>query len=613
MRSLKLLQERKRSARKLQNKASQSQNLPLNERPFLAIDGEAIKQSYVLLGGYNASGGKSLFNKKGLRWKQVFDWLLAFRQQYILVMFAGHYDVNMWCRSLPVGIRDSIFSAELTVYKDYEILYIPKKFLRLKRNNKTITVYDSFSFFNCSFVDATKKILGRTPKIITEQKKKRAEFTMKQIKTIENYNRLECILLCEMMDKLRSWIQPVGLKMRGWYGPSGLANTFLSKHKVNEDFPNFKFAKDTFSEELFDAFKRAYFGGRIEAFNLGTVSNVYQYDINSAYPFSMTFLQPTLVEWLHTKKFKPEYTVALYRVCWNLQSSSIGLFPFRDHNKGIYFPRTGEGWYWYPEIAFAVKHFPNEIKIIEGYYQCNVGASQLCSLVSRLYDTRLEYKETKNPTEYVIKIMMNSLYGKFAQTVGKPRFTNMVWAGYITSYTRAQLLNAAYPHFDSVIAFSTDGILTTKQLTLPESKMLGDYSSALFDKVTVFMPGVYQLFKDDKSAVYRRRGYRVLKYKDLIKGLNRSKTVTIPVRIFVTHNLWRAQSNVLKNFFCHFIDITKEFNPYSNRKRAYDFDKIFDWSLDSCGSQMIQSCQSKMSEPYEPFQEFEENVSEDDL
>jgi hypothetical protein len=555
-----------------------------------------------------------LYNPRGLHWRVIFNWLLKHADtQTILVMFAGHYDVNMWLKKLSPELRDSIFSSEETEVEDYVIFYIPKKFFRIKKGNKKVIVYDTFSFFNCSFVAATKKVLGFTPRIISQQKKLRATFSLRNIKQIKEYNRQECILLVQMMEKLRAWIKPLDINLRGWYGPSALANTYLGSYKINEEYPDFRYANELYSAELFDAFNRAYFGGRIEAFKLGTVKNVYQYDINSAYPFSMTFLQPTLLDWLWTRQFKADYQIAVYHVKWNLKRCDIGLFPFRDHNKGIYFPKQGEGWYWYPEIKFALDHFPKDVEIMEGYYQRNSGASLIASLIGQCYEARQGYKKSKNPTEYILKIMMNSMYGKFAQTVGKPRFTNMVWAGYITSFTRSQLLAATWPHFDELIAFSTDGILTTKKLDLKLSNLLGEWNVTKYDQATVFMPGVYQLFKAGESTVRRRRGYRVLEYDKLIRGLNRNHKVDIPVRFFVTHNLWRAQSNVLKNKLCTFVDITKEFNPYSNQKRTYFFDQIKQWELNFCGSTIIQSCKSKISEPYEAFKEFDESVTEDDL
>lgn len=586
-----------------------------NEKQFVGLDGEAVNDKYVLLSTTDAE----LYDPKGLKWRRIFDFLLRYaKQQVILVMFAGHYDVNMWLYHLKAEKRDEIFaSEETTIGRFYKIFYVPKKFFSLTHipSKRRVVVYDVFSFFNTSFVIATKNILGRTPKIITEQKKKRAEFKIKDIATIKRYNRLECELLVQMMNKLRKWIKPLELKLNSWHGPSALSNRFLSKYGLDDEYPDFKFVRSIYSEELNEALYRAYFGGRIEAFKLGTFEDVYQYDINSAYPFAITRLQQTSPEWYYTNRFLPQYETALYRVAWDIKSCPLGLFPFRDRNKTIFFPKRGEGWYFYPEVKFAVDHFYKDIRIKEGYYQFNYPVTILASLLPALYEQRREYKAQKNKTEYVIKIMLNSMYGKFAQTVGKPQFTNMVWAGMITSYTRAQILEAIHPHYDDCIAVSTDGILMRRKLTLPISKELGEYDEQHYQKAVVYMPGMYQLFADDSAQPRseRRRGYATLDYSKINATLNRGLSHTIPVRIFVTHNLWRSQPTAMRGKLCRFININKEFNPFSNTKRRYNFKQLKDWTKDHCDSTMVASMKSALSEIYEPFAQFDETVVEEDL
>jgi hypothetical protein len=70
----------------------------------------------------------------------------------------------------------------------------------------------------------------------------------------------------------------------------------------------------------------------------------------------------------------------------------------------------------------------------------------------------------------VIKLGMNSCYGKLAQSVGSPKFSSWIWAGMITSGTRAQLLQMLALHNEpqNLLMMATDGILTREKLSPPK-------------------------------------------------------------------------------------------------------------------------------------------------
>jgi hypothetical protein len=77
----------------------------------------------------------------------------------------------------------------------------------------------------------------------------------------------------------------------------------------------------------------------------------------------------------------------------------------------------------------------------------------------------------------VLKLALNSLYGKSAQRVGKGRFRCMVRAGLITSMTRASLLRAVAMAHDpwNVLELATDSVLSKEPLPLGASKGLGSW------------------------------------------------------------------------------------------------------------------------------------------
>ena len=80
----------------------------------------------------------------------------------------------------------------------------------------------------------------------------------------------------------------------------------------------------------------------------------------------------------------------------------------------------------------------------------------------------------------VIKLAINSVYGKFAQRVGQlgqpPSYGCLWYAAAITAGTRRKLMEAALNDPKAVIAFATDAVFSTCVLALdvPETKILGE-------------------------------------------------------------------------------------------------------------------------------------------
>ena len=64
-----------------------------------------------------------------------------------------------------------------------------------------------------------------------------------------------------------------------------------------------------------------------------------------------------------------------------------------------------------------IKYQDISYKIIDGFYFVGAKDFRIRHVISELYNMRLEYKKTKNPLQEVIKLIMNSSYGK---TIQKP-------------------------------------------------------------------------------------------------------------------------------------------------------------------------------------------------
>lgn len=566
---------------------------------FVALDGEAIKGKYVLLG--TSIPGKFLENQNGIKTNRALDWLWSLgnnrhlrKNHTIFVAFFFSYDVEMILRDLPKRKKIILFKTNEVIHRDYKIKYIRRKFFSIRRNGQTsngITIYDSCGFFigQGGFIKVLQAFYIKVPNEIIKGKIARSGFTWQQYPKIKRYNFSECEKLVELMNKVYELCATIDLIPRRWYGSSALAATALRKWKI--DKVSFRTSEDNTPAHFYDAITRAYFGGRIEAFKLGSFLQIFSYDINSAYPFEISRLPITKGNyWFHSDKYIPE-NVGVWHIkfCFP-KSESIGFFPYRMKDGSIKFPLQGEGWYWNPEIDVALKWFPECVEVIEGYFLLENEPTLMSQTIPELYRQRLNYSnQGKLSEKWIIKILLNAMYGKFAQKVGRADFKNFCYAGLITSGTRAKLREAVIGNEKHIITFATDGIYSQKKLNLNHSNQLGGWSFTKYKRGSVIQSGIHLMEETSGKIRTKQRGYaNPIAWNDILQQLNKSGKLKIEIQIFVGFMLaWNFPNEFGKDYL-KFVTRIKEVNPCNrNGKRLYNLSKIKDWRKDSCDSKPI--------------------------
>ena len=134
------------------------------------------------------------------------------------------------------------------------------------------------------------------------------------------------------------------------------------------------------------------------------------------------------------------------------------------------------------------------------------------------------YKAIGSMASEALKLGMNSIYGKLAQQAGYrngriPQYHHLLWAGEITSRTRAKLYTAAMQHPDSIIAFATDALIATEPFNLPTGTKLGEWTPEEFKGITIIQPGVYFLQgQDDWYDKYRGFDKGALLREDIVEA-----------------------------------------------------------------------------------------------
>ena len=242
------------------------------------FDGESIGGIYCLLGTQT----NYVYNAKGLTIQSSLDFLYneakTAEKNYF---FSMNYDINKIFESLT-EVKNKMLYDKGLIIGCYKVKYYEGKFLTLIKETKVKNKYagkkyffDIFGFFNTSFIavlDILKIDYKRYATELRAGKENRAKFSWEDIDKIIQYNRIEMILLNDIVVKIYNLL-PNELKTWRLYGSSSIAKLFLRKFGLWN------------CAELNDPiFEKAYFGGRIEALKIGKFKNCYYYDINSAYP-----------------------------------------------------------------------------------------------------------------------------------------------------------------------------------------------------------------------------------------------------------------------------------------------------------------------------------------
>jgi hypothetical protein len=243
---------------------------------------------------------------------------------------------------------------------------------------------------------------------------------------------------------------------------------------------------------------------------------IYDYDVNSAYPTCIRDLPSLKVgNWVLEKSVNSKF--ACVHVRWDLrekdQKNTVRIFPFfyRKESGMIIYPQKGENWIWLPEYEAYLKHkdkYDGTVEVLEVYNFYPASDVKPFAFVDEYAALRLELKEqnkidpTKGGAHLVLKLGLNSIYGKTAQQIGwhldengekvLPPFHNLAWGGFITSYCRARVYEAGMYKPDKVVMFATDGLFMLEPLDhLHLSKYLGDWELTVATGFTALQSGVY--------------------------------------------------------------------------------------------------------------------------
>lgn len=424
--------------------------------------------------------------KVGLKTRECLDFLLSLPQRSVVFGYALGYDQTKWLYQLPNKSLFDLFHEDRRAFtRDNRILYHPIRWrgyrlnycnrrLSISRGTRTVAIWDIFAFFQARFTKAISD-WRIAPLEVVEQiqrmKEQRSQFDKLDFSKVAEYCKQECKYGAKLGRALINAHKAAGLPLKVFYGAGSTASVFLKQIGVARK-------RGIHPKEMEHAIACAFFGGRFENSFAGLIDEkVFNADISSAYPYAATFL-PCLQhgKWgLVRKPTDRQISGATLALChWSIPKVKTevawGTLPIRLPTGTIIFPSSAKGgWCWKNEFQAASRIRPT-VCIEAWLYHTDCDCAPFAS-IPQYYLERL--KIGKEGPGIVIKLGLNSIYGKLAQSKGvNPPYQSWIWAGNITSDTRAQLLGAieVVKNPWDILTLATDGICSRVKLDLPKPR-----------------------------------------------------------------------------------------------------------------------------------------------
>jgi len=496
------------------------------------------------------------------------------------VCFNLKYDEGSILHQFPADILQELRSKGHIVYNGYSIRSIHKKELVItnQQQKHSIAFYDIAQFYGTSLDKAAMYYLGKE-KLGISTKTFTQEYIKKNWLQLSKYCLQDAILTKELADYFIDMlitdfnIYPQKLYSTGYIAGLHFARTceFIDVRRYFRYYP-----------ECLEYAYLSYAGGKFETYQRG-FGTFYQYDINSAYPYE--FIQLQDIRYARVFKSKDYQVDATYGFikCRLILSNDYSPIPLKIDNVnrypiGAFYKTITKG-----EYDFLVNR-GDKVDIIDGWWIVCNGKYPYKKEVERLFELKKQYKNEDKLRYMLVKILLNSFYGKFIQVTEKWRgnkkvyeagwLFNPIYASVITANTRVKLCQVCDKYDKYTVAVHTDSIITSIDLSnngLGISDKLGDWNCENSGYGVVVGSGVYQI-----GEKVHFRGYHGLNNLLGIIQTNRNRVnISLEQRLVLS---WRLVvfRNANTDMINRFTQNVKNLNLNFDRKR--DWEEGWTWT-----------------------------------
>jgi len=490
------------------------------------------------------------------------------------VCFNLKYDEGSILHQFPVEMLQELRRKGRVEYNGYSVRSIPKKELVIKdiQQKHSVAFYDIAQFYGTSLEKAAEYYLGKhkremPTKTFTEQYIREHWFEL------GNYCLQDALLTKELADYFIDMlikdfnIYPQKLYSTGYIAGLHFARTCDFIH-VNRYF--------RYHKELLEYAYLSYAGGKFETYQRG-FGKFYQYDINSAYPFEISLLQDIrLARVIKTSEYQKDATYGFIK-CSLVLTNDYSPIPIKVDNVNRYPIGSFTKIITKTEYDFLIKR-GDTVDILEAWWLFCREEYPYRIEVERLFELKKKFKAHDKLRYMLVKILLNSFYGKFIQVTEKWKqdkivyeagwLFNPIYASVITANTRVKVCQACDKYDKYTVAVHTDSIITSIDLSnngLSMSDNLGDWNCENSGSGVIVGSGVYQI-----GEKVHFRGYHGLNDLIGIVKSNRNKVnIEVNQRLVLS---WRLVvfRNANPDSINRFTKTVKTLNLNFDRKRDWD-------------------------------------------
>lgn len=475
--------------------------------------------------------GPELRRREGLSSMEMLDlvWRMGSAHPHAInVMYGAGYDWDHWIRDVDMETAKALRAAHPVRIGPWTVRYNGLWFeMSLGHGGRyqRVTVWDMYKFWGTTFIKALEGTLPDADGLDMMKRFKdlRGRFSWEMMDEVAQYNRYELVGLVRLTRQFFDDLGVAGVPAPSFLtGAGALAGALDRKYRVYQHVGDQHFG----AGPIEDAVLRGYSAGRIEAWRCGYVPpfpsrepRVWQHDLISAYPTAMLHL-PSMAEgeweWCEALTPSADDRMSIWLVRWDFgEGRPYYPFFYRTRQGSILYPPAGAGWQWWPEVMMA-RDLGWDFRVIGGWRWRpaeRLKEVRPYAWVPFVAAQRLKLKaEGKEGPQRVLKYGLNALYGKMAQSRGAPSSRppanqNLAWAGWVTSYTRAQIMWAAHQAPESVLYQMTDSVVSLEPLDVPVGTFLGYWEVEERSAALVAQAGVGSTWDLDGKEHPKYRGF----------------------------------------------------------------------------------------------------------
>ncbi len=404
------------------------------------------------------------------------------------------YDMGAFLQNIPSNRLQVLRRKGWCFYKKFHYAVISNKCLTVRKGKNAIHIYDLLNFYNMSLNKAAEVYLN-DKKIDIETKSFWPYYVCQNWTKISNYCIRDSILCNRLADILIKRFEKYGIYPKKLYSVAYISYQYFRQKTAYVTVKRYW----EHEREVLRYAMESYNGGKFEVTEKGT-GYYYEYDIVSAYPYEISNLAD--ISWARIVRDKKYRKYALYGFirckvdipfdCYSpvvMKRKQLNCYPVGQFERTI--TKT--------EYEYLISQGA-DITITDAYWlHLDNRQYPYKKEINRLVKLKQRFKAEHKDLDYqTIKILMNSLYGKFVQLIKKEDYYaagsnwNPIFGAIITGNCRCRM-SALQQENNNIVAVHTDSVISTARLPFTGSDSIGDLSFETEGQGVILGSGIYQI------------------------------------------------------------------------------------------------------------------------